>query len=211
MVLACAPLAALEPCGDGSSATAALREDWDAAENWAPGEWQVRSLDAGRRIREGCAAGVVEAPLQAVRRVISAAAEFDEFMPRVILSEVELVSPGVYLNAQVLDLPFPLRDRRYTVRVESGRVEAGGASGWQARWTYVEGSGNIRDSRGSWTLIPLDAERTVVVYRVFTDPGGSLPAWVVDLAGPTTLRRLLDAVRARVLAGCAACEAPRER
>ena len=142
---------------------------------------------------------MIEAPLGAVRKVIDAAADFDQFMPRVLESDVEPVSPGVYLNRQILDMPFPVEDRRYTVRVETGAVETGAGTGWRARWTYVEGSGNVRASRGSWTLIPLSPERTVVVYRLLTDPGGRLPAWIVDYTAPRALRRVLAAVRERVL------------
>ncbi|MCY3970023.1 MAG: hypothetical protein OXG74_08820 [Acidobacteria bacterium] len=155
--------------------------------------------EAGGRIREGCGLGVIEAPLSAVRDVVDAAADFDEFMPRILGSDVEPVSPGVYLNRQILDMPFPVEDRRYTVRVETGEVETGAGAGWQARWAYVEGSGNVRESRGSWTLIPLSPERTVVVYRLLTDPGGGLPAWIVDYTAPRALRRVLVAVRERVL------------
>ncbi len=145
--------------------------------------------------------GVIEAPLARVREVVDAAAAFDEFMPRMIESDVEPVSPGVYLNRQVLDMPFPAQDRRYTVRVETEAFETSAGPGWQARWTYVKDSGDIRESTGSWTLLPLDRGRTVVVYQVLTDPGGTLPAWIVDFAVPRTLRGVLDAVRDRVLSG----------
>lgn len=163
------------------------------------GKWRVSRREADGRIREGCGLGVIEAPLSAVRDVVDAAADFDEFMPRILRSDVEPVSPGVYLNRQILDMPFPVEDRRYTVRVETGEVETGAGAGWQARWAYVEGSGNVRESRGSWTLIPLSPERTVVVYRLLTDPGGGLPAWIVDYTAPRALRRVLVAVRGRVL------------
>ena len=169
---------------------------WDLP---AIGKWRVTRRDAGGRVAEGCGLGVIEAPLSAVRGVIDAAAEFDQFMPRVIESDVEPASPGVYLNRQILDMPFPVEDRRYTVRVETGPIETRVGAGWQARWTYVPDSGNVRDSRGSWTLIPLDSERTVVVYRLLTDPGGRLPAWVVDFGAPRALRRVLASVRERVL------------
>ena len=169
---------------------------WDLP---AAGKWLVTRGAADGRVREDCGLGVIEAPLAAVRAVVDAAGDFDEFLPRVLESDVEPVSPGVYLNRQVLDVPFPAQDRRYTVRVETGPVDTGVGPGWQARWSYVEGSGNVRDSRGSWTLIPFDAERTVVIYRALTDPGGRLPPRIVDYAAPRTLRRVLEAVRERVL------------
>ncbi len=201
LVLTAAPVEAVDPCDIdfGQPAQEVPPESvltWDLP---PAGKWRVVRKDAGRRVREGCGVGSIEAPLRAVREVIDAAVEFDEFMPRILESDVEPVSPGVYLNRQTLDMPFPVEDRRYTVRVETGAIGTGAGAGWQARWTYVEGSGNIRESRGSWTLIPVSAERTLVVYRLLTDPGGRLPVWVLDYAAPRTLRRVLNAVRDRVL------------
>ena len=201
LVLAVAPAEAVDPC-DGKFASGPHERPIANPPTWdlpAVGKWRVSRRDAGRRVSEGCGFGVIEAPLSAVRAVVDAAEDFDEFMPRILESEVELLSPGVYLNRQILDMPFPVEDRRYTVRVETGAVGTGAHAGWQARWTFVEGSGNIRESRGSWTLIPVSAERTVVVYRLLTDPGGRLPAWIVDYTAPRTLRRVLASVRERVL------------
>lgn len=201
LVLAVAPVEAVDPCDMdfGQPAQELPPESvliWDLP---PAGKWRVVRKDAGRRVREGCGVGAIEAPLRAVRQVIDAAAEFDEFMPRILESDVEPVSPGVYLNRQTLDMPFPVEDRRYTVRVETGAIGTGAGAGWQARWAYVEDSGNIRESRGSWTLIPVSTDRTVVVYRLLTDPGGRLPAWVVDYSAPRALRRILNALRDRVL------------
>lgn len=201
LVLAVVPVEAVDPC-DIDFGQPAQEVPTESVLSWdlpAVGKWRVARREAGSRISEGCGLGVIEAPLSAVRKVIDAAADFDEFMPRILESEVEPVSQGVYLNRQILDMPFPVEDRRYTVRVETGAVETRVGAGWQARWTYVPGSGNVLDSRGSWTLIPLDSERTVVVYRLLSDPGGRLPAWIVDLAAPRALRRVLAAVRQRVL------------
>ena len=201
LVLTAAPVEAVDPCDVdfGQPAQEVPTENALAWDLPPAGKWRVVRKDAGRRVREGCGVGSIEAPLWAVRLIIDAAAEFDEFMPRILESEVEPVSPGTYLNRQVLDMPFPMEDRRYTVRVETGAIGTGAGAGWQARWTHVEGSGNIRESRGSWTLIPVSAERTLVVYRLLTDPGGRLPAWIVDYAAPRALRQVLNAVRDRVL------------
>ena len=200
--LVVAPAAALDLCSPDLAGRAGSTQggELELAQDLPPvGQWHVSSRDTGSRVREGCGVGVIEAPVAAVREVIDAAEAFDEFMPRVFESEVEPVSPGVYLNRQVVDMPFPVEDRRYIVRVETQDLETGSGAGWQARWSYVEGSGNISASTGSWTLIPVDPERTVVIYRLLTDPGGRLPAWIVDLTAPQTLRGALEAVSERVL------------
>lgn len=204
LALAAAPAPALDLCSPDLAAGAGVTQsgELELAEQVPPvGQWRVSSRDAGRRIREGCGVGVVEAPLVAVREVIDAPADFEEFMPRVLESDIEPVSPGVYLNHQVLDMPFPVEDRRYTVRVETGAIKTGAGTGWRARWSYVKGSGNIEGSTGSWNLIPLDSQRTLVIYRVITDPGGAVPAWIVNYTAPRSLRRVLEAVRDRVLSG----------
>ena len=200
LALHVAPAPALDPCSLDLASIGGITQGGELDLPPA-GRWRVSSRDAGSRVREGCGVGVIEAPLARVREVVDAAAAFDEFMPRVVESEVEPVAAGVYLNRQVLDMPFPVEDRRYTVRVETEIIETAGGQGWQARWNYVEGSGNVRESTGSWTLLPLDRGRTVVVYQVLTDPGGTLPAWIVDFAVPRTLRGVLGAVRDRVLSG----------
>ncbi len=201
LALNVAPAPAVDPCRTDLTPAGGVAQGGgpELALDLPPaGQWRISSRDVGRRIREGCGAGLIEAPLAAVREVIDAAAEFDEFMPRMLESEVEPVAPGVYLNRQVLDTPFPAEDRHYTVRVETHSFETNSGPGWQARWNHVEGSGNIRGSIGSWTLLPVEPDRTVVIYRVLTDPGGRLPAWIVDYAAPRTLRSVLEAVRERV-------------
>ena len=98
------PALAMDPCEVdlGSAPETKLSGSpltWDLP---AVGKWRVTRRDAGGRVSEGCGLGVIEAPLSAVRGVIDAAADFDQFMPRVLESEVEPISPGVYLNRQIL-------------------------------------------------------------------------------------------------------------
>ncbi len=203
LALAAASAEAVDPCGIDFASASPERPIgnvpvWDLP---PAGQWRVVRRDAGQRIREGCGVGVIEAPLASVREVLDAADEFDAFIPGILESDVEPIAPGVYLNSQVLDVPYPFRDRRYTVRIESGVLDAVAGGGWRARWSYVEGSGNVRESAGSWTLVPAGPERTVVIYRLLVDPGGRLPTWILDRAAPRVMRRILRAVRERVLGG----------
>jgi len=164
--------------------------------------WRITNESAGGKTRALCGVGVIEAPLDDVRRVILDADAYDEYMPRMLVSDVEPVSgtgPGdlVYLNHQVLAAPFPVEDRHFTIRVETSVALQGRA--WRAKWTYVEGSGNIRLSTGSWTLVDVpERNGTALIYRVLTDPGGRVPDWVVRRTATNTLRKVLRAVRVRV-------------
>ena len=39
----------------------------------------------------------------------------------------------------------------------------------------------IDHSVGKWTIIPIDANHIKVEYTLHTEPGGSLPAWMVNM------------------------------
>jgi len=149
---------------------------------------------ASSPIKEGCAIGWVPAPVDEVLEVIWNAEAYEEFLPHVADSSVAVGSGGEVLNTQVLALPFPIRDRHYTVRLERQSTADGGA---EVRWTYVAGSGNVDETRGSWRL-DAEGDSTWVTYRVLTDPGGMVPKWAANRAARKTLPDVLRAVRERV-------------
>jgi hypothetical protein len=75
-------------------------------------------------------------------------------------------------------------------------------------WTAVEGPGpplqpsvvRLVTNRGFWELRPGDrgSAHTIAVYCIFTDPGGSLPAWVINQANTSAVPRVFAAVRTTV-------------
>jgi len=52
--------------------------------------------------------------------------------------------------------------------------------------------------RGSWTIEPLDAARSRVVYQVAVDPGGRLPGWLVRRGAVRALPDVIEQVRRRL-------------
>jgi len=61
----------------------------------------------------------------------------------------------------------------------------------------------LKVNTGNWTLEPLDqGQRTRATYYLFTDPGGSVPAFIANKANTTALPELFARVRKR-------CEAAR--
>lgn len=159
---------------------------------------ELRAVD-GTHAKEGCALGLVDAPVEAVFDVVGDAEAFEEFMPRVAESSVEIPDPNdpsLYLNRQRLSLPFPLQDRYYTIRVRT-RADPSSRT-WTVTWTYVQGSGNVDENYGSWTLREYRPGRTLVVYRLFSDPGGYIPKWALNRSTRTILPDVLRAVRRRV-------------
>jgi ribosome-associated toxin RatA of RatAB toxin-antitoxin module len=78
-----------------------------------------------------------------------------------------------------------------------------GSSGCQ--WTDLkereaERKGVVRMPllRGSWTVEPLDAARSRVVYQVAVNPGGRLPGWLVRRGAVSALPDVIEQVRRRL-------------
>jgi hypothetical protein len=58
--------------------------------------------------------------------------------------------------------------------------------------------GNLRENRGEWRLTPFAVRQTQITYRLFTDPGGCLPDFLVKQGTKATLPQIILAVRKRV-------------
>ena len=176
----------------------------------APGSPDARRLAAGevlisartvkpRKPREGIGRGVIDFPPERVFRAVTDYANYDEFMPFVTRADVVRTLPdGAVLSTQRLDLPGPFGERRYTLSVRSRVETRPGGRIWRTQWAYVPGSGNIADQRGSWTLEELAPGRTLATFRLYTDPGGAVPGWMMEKALAETLPYIFDGLRQHV-------------
>jgi hypothetical protein len=167
-------------------------------ERLAKGEVIVYLKTVRGPIKEGTAIGVIDVPPHKVFRVITDNEYFEEFMPYVRQSDVERIKEGSIMNYQYLDFPFPIGDRYYKLQIlqtiqntEKGKV-------FKSAWTYIKGSGNIRDTYGSWILEEYGQGKTLATYVVCTDPGGSLPKWALNMATKFSLPEIISRVRQRV-------------
>lgn len=145
------------------------------------GDVWVEMVSAGPgKPREGVGRGVIEAPPERVFRALADYAHWEEFMPFLEGSPVQQKPDGPVVSEHLMNLPSPMGERRYRVRFTQ-KVEAGPQGKvWRIEWSYVPGSGNVEDHRGSWTLTALGPGKTLAVCRLFTDPGGLTPLWAVD-------------------------------
>jgi len=152
--------------------------------------------EPGSAVKKGVAITVIDQDPERVFRVVTDNEHFAEFMPRVKRSTVEAGADGSPINHQELKLPF-VKDREFKVRISNSVTEREGEQIWRSAWTHVKGFGNIEDTTGSWTLLEYGEHRTLVIYEVLTDPGGSIPRYLKNLATKRTLPALLDSVRER--------------
>lgn len=211
LLVGCTALAAQEgPCGPGFGVPPddlLLEEGWQCAGRRPTLHVFSRKL-AGAGIHEVAATGVVDAPLQTVVRVIADYGRYPEFMPYVSTCRVLARSGTQAWVFQQLRFPFPISDRYYTIKLTAGDPGAAGAP-FRVDWQLAEnlpvlpkGEGEpVSANRGFWKLEPLEnGRRTHLTYYIVTDPGGVLPAWVVNLANRAAVPRVIEAVRQRAVA-----------
>jgi polyketide cyclase/dehydrase/lipid transport protein len=158
-------------------------------------------------IKQIIAERVVDAPAAAVLAVISDADRYAEFMPYVVESSVLARDVDSIVNYQRLAFGIPLvSPRHYAIRIrmESGSDDDGRAV-YVLSWSVAAEAAlpprpsavPVRLNNGFWYLQDLGRRpaATRVVYCLFTDPVGKLPAWIVNKANADAIPALLEAVR----------------
>jgi len=164
------------------------------------GDVWVEMVSAGAgKPRTGVGRAVVEAPPERVFRALSDYAHWQEWMPFLARSDARPQRDGSVLSEHALDPPSPLGRRRYQVRFTQ-RVEAvpGGGRAWRIDWSFVPGTGNVDDHRGSWSLTEIGEGRTLAVCRLYTDPGGFTPQWALDRGTSQMLPWIFHGLRQQV-------------
>jgi ribosome-associated toxin RatA of RatAB toxin-antitoxin module len=149
--------------------------------------------------REGIGRGLVEAPPERVFRALQDVEHWHEFMPFLEQSTARRRKDGSVESFQRLELPFPVGRRSYRVQVRSRVERAAGGTVWHIDWTYVPESGNVKDHHGSWALTTAPNGATLATLRLYTHPGGFMPASAVDRGTAETLPWIFHGLRQHVL------------
>lgn len=148
--------------------------------------------------QEGIGHGLVEAPPERVFRALADVEHWHEFMPFLEQSTARPRKDGSVESFQRLELPFPLGRRSYRVRVRNRVEKTAAGNVWHTDWSYVPGSGNVKDHRGSWTLTAAPDGATLATLRLYTDPGGFAPASAMDRGTSETLPWIFHGLRQHV-------------
>jgi len=118
--------------------------------------------------------------------------------------EIRKVSDWELYYYSRLDFPWPLDDRDIVVhsKMEQDPVTRRiTATSVAEKGLYPEQKGVVRmnNAHTSWTLVPGPGGWTYVEYYIYSDPGGSLPDWLVNMAldvGPReTIKNIRNFVR----------------
>lgn len=165
-------------------------------ERLAKGEVVVRLAPADARgLREGLAIRVLDTLPERLARALTDFRHYPEWAPFVARATSRALADGAFEQEQRLDLPAPVTDRHFRLRFHVEAERAAPAAPWQMHWSLVPRSGNLRDHRGAWGLAGLGDGRTLAWCRVYVDPGGLVPAWLVNRTVARSLPWILDGLR----------------
>lgn len=153
-------------------------------------------------LKEVKAVGVIDAPHWVVKNVIDDKARYKEFMPYTKASTVIKKERDTIVTYQRLDTPI-ISNRDYTIRVkdESRRLPDGRIV-YKSSWTpanhlgpkEIDGVVRVKVNEGYWLLEEDGPNKTRATYYLFTDPGGSLPSFIVNSANTTAIPDLFKAI-----------------
>lgn len=188
---------------------AALLSAQDAGPGWekkaeGQGVTIYSRAHPGSDVKEIRAVGEVDAPPLAVLRVVSDFSRYKDVMPYTEESKVLLREDGgkVVHFYTVINAPFVSR-RDYSLRVVDESDWKGGQGFLKVHWTLSDkgpapknGNVRVKVNEGGWLLEPLDGgKRTRATYLLFTDPGGTLPTWIINKANSSAIPDIFAALR----------------
>ena len=181
-----------------------------------PGEWKLISTSENvsiyRRSRPGPghyetkAIGEISAPTAAVHAVIDDVEEYPRFMPYTVESRLLKKEGNVVLGYQRISTPM-ISDRDYTLQVRTTITQIDGGAIYRSRWETANSAGpavrpgivRVGLCEGGWLLEPAGTNATRATYSVYTDSGGSIPAFVKNIGSQIGIRKIFAAIRKQVL------------
>jgi hypothetical protein len=166
--------------------------------------WKRDAADS--KIREVKAESFIEVPPSRVQQMLQDFETYPEFMPYML--EAKLVGkagPDADFIYHRVDPPL-VDERDYTLKITSHQDPATGV--YVREWTRADtgigppaskGVVRLELCDGSWTVEPAGANRTHLVYWVYTDPGGAVPSWIANKANTVSMPDIMRAVRKRAI------------
>ena len=161
----------------------------------------------GNSIKELRAVGLVDAPSWIILNVLDEVADYPDFMP--YTTKAQLIERRARETIIYFRWDPPLIGARdVTVAVtQSSTKRTDGKTNYQLHWEPISTVGpapspgvtRITLDEGSWKLEPTeDGKKTTVIYDLFTDGGGGLPAFVINMANRQSVNDLFQAIRKQV-------------
>jgi hypothetical protein len=100
------------------------------------------------------------------------------------------MTPGDLIYYSEVDLPWPVSNRDFIIRITLTqepltKVMTIVAENMPKYVPQKNGIVRIQKSYGIWQISPIDNKHVRVEYTLQVDPGGSIPAWLVNMVAST--------------------------
>ena len=161
-------------------------------------------------VREMKAIGLINAPPADVWKAVRDYDNYPKTMPYVEDGKVLSREGGDKVTVLYSKLNTPLVDRRdYIIRLVDESNWQDGKGFMKVTWTVVNDMDDkvpvpkdvvrVRVNEGYWLLEPReDGKKTFATYYVFTDPGGSIPNFIINKANTLAVPRVFEAIKKTV-------------
>jgi hypothetical protein len=162
----------------------AQKDNWVLAKSGEGIEVFTQDREGGK-IKEFKSVMTVNCTVQALERELDNTTNYPVWQENcdgaVVLQKT---SDKIQIERYFTDSPWPIADRDIVMQLVKERQANGSL-------TYTRKSVpdahppvgdfmRIREAAGMWLIEPIDAQSTRITYRFYADPGGSLPAWLVN-------------------------------
>ena len=160
---------------------------------------------ADSRLKEFKAIGFVDAPSYAVHAVIDDFENYPKFMPYTLECRLLKREGDSMIGYQRLS-PKICEDRDYTLRVSKKSWSGPKGLTYLSQWEAANELGpaeqkgivRIKVCNGTWLLEPDGPAKTRATYSIYSDTGGSIPAFIANHASLTAIKKLYGAIRNQV-------------
>jgi ribosome-associated toxin RatA of RatAB toxin-antitoxin module len=130
--------------------------------------------------------------------------EYVEFVP--YLKKLEILQQSAHAKViyEQIKMPSLVSDRDYTVKITAEHDVTNGVI--QMHFVAVPDEGppeqpnyvRVKHIQGDWTLEPTSDGGSDVTYVITSHPGGTIPAWIINIAQKEATPNLLKAMLQRV-------------
>lgn len=146
----------------------------------------------GKVAGRGVGAIVIDKPIAQAWAVLRRFDDKADYMPR--LEKVWILSADPDRVVARMQVNAAVTTARYTA------IFSLDSDAHAIRWTLDKSApdNSIADTVGSYELHPIEADKTLVVYRSFVDSGRSVPRFIADYMTRRAIPNLLRAIKKRI-------------
>jgi len=169
----------------GNSIAFAQTTEWTLRKNEDGIQVYTRN-HPGSNILEFKAVTTLNSKIDKVKKVVTNVNGGIDWMEHIIASKLlKTDSKGNMYAYYEMDVPWPLENRDIVVFQKIKRQTPDNLlitiSSIPEYYPEQENITRIKIAKGHWELIKLQDNKTKIIYTFYSDPGGNIPAWIVNL------------------------------